>query len=340
MKKAFSFVIGLAAVLLLISWNAPVANAWCDPGELLCGAIVDSNMTQGHDDISDYNCNSSHWNGRAHVYRVYASEDSLLITLNWSASNDDRLRLFLLADCNQNHCLADGADTIAINVTPGQDYWIIVESKRDNNVAYELQVICSDHPLPVQLTAFDAVSTSDGVQLTWSVASEVNNSHFEIEREQPDVTPWEHVGTITGRGTNPTEQTYTFVDHNVAPETAYIYRLFTVDNSGSRQVAGTATVNSDALPPTTLASGFELIGNYPNPFNPSTTIRFDVAEQMQLSLDIFDVTGRLISTLASGMFETGMHEFSFDASTHPSGVYFARLSGETDSQLLKMVLMK
>ena len=111
-------------------------------------------MSQGHDDISSYNCDNNSWNGRAHVYRIFHDGDSLWITLDWNAAYEDRLRLFLLTDCNQNHCIADDAHLIAIHAVAG-DYWIIVESKRDNSVPYTLRVYCGDHPLAVELTSFD-----------------------------------------------------------------------------------------------------------------------------------------------------------------------------------------
>jgi hypothetical protein len=341
MKIVLKHLVGTAALLLIMGWSIPVAHAWCDPGDLVCGAIVDSNVTLGHDDINTYNCTgSTHWNGKAHVYRIYPTEDSLLITLNWSAPDEDRLHLFLLTDCNASHCIAEDADTIAAAVTPGQDYWIIVDSKRDNTVHYTLRVICSDHPLPVEMTSFDAVMNGGQVDLTWTVASELNNSGFDIEREQPDVAPWEHIGFVAGRGTSSSAATYHFTDANVTPQTPYIYRLISVDINGVRASLGTASVNRDRIGEPALVSGFELNGNYPNPFNPSTTIRFEVAESMPLSLDVFDISGRFVTELASGVFEVGSHEISFDGSATPSGVYFARLTGETQSQLLKMVLLK
>ncbi len=342
MKKTLNALFALIALAALVSLTAPSAYAWCDPIELACGDTITGTTQHGHDDVANYNCLAdTNYNGKADVYRVYASHDSMLILLDWDAPNADRLRLFVLYDCNANHCIATDPHSLALDVTPGEDYWIIVDAKRDNNFPYTLTVICSDHPLPVELTSFDAVPSAEGVNLTWTVASELNNSHFEIAREQPDVTPWEQIGVVEGRGTAPSAYTYTFMDRSAAAGTAYIYRLFAVDNSGFREVVGHATVNAENLPDeSALVTGFELQSNFPNPFNPSTTIKFDVAEAMQLTLDIYDVTGRLMSTLASGMFDAGSHEINFDAAVYPSGVYFARLTSAQESQMIKMMLMK
>jgi len=335
------FLFVAAAIIVWVGYLAPSAHAWCDPIDLPCGASISGTSLEGHDDISDYNCDSDHWYGKADVYRVYASYDSMLITLDWSAPNDDRLRMFVLSDCNQNHCIADDAHFLALDVEVGQDYWIIVESKRDNNVAYTLTIVCSDHPLPVELTSFAAVPATDGVHLSWVVASELNNSYFEIDREQPDVSPWEQVGTVNGRGTAPSAASYAYIDPAPTAGATYDYRLLAVAEDGFREVVGHASVTmGSANTDPALVTGFKLQGNYPNPFNPSTMIRFDVAEAMPLTLDIYDVTGRLTTTLASGVFAAGPHEVMFDAAAYPSGVYFARLASESQKQMFKMMLMK
>ena len=72
---------------------------------------------------------------------------------------------------------------------------------------------------------------------------------------------------------------------------------------------------------------FELENNYPNPFNPTTTIRFRVQEATHLTLKVFDVTGKLVDTLADQFFEVGVYESTWDAKLFnnadaPSGIYF------------------
>ncbi|MBU0507227.1 T9SS type A sorting domain-containing protein [bacterium] len=79
---------------------------------------------------------------------------------------------------------------------------------------------------------------------------------------------------------------------------------------------------------------------YPNPFNPSTTIFFDFPRATRARLCVFDVTGRLITTLADEHFTAGSHALSFDGSALPSGIYFAQLRTENHHQTAKLVLMK
>jgi hypothetical protein len=82
-----------------------------------------------------------------------------------------------------------------------------------------------------------------------------------------------------------------------------------------------------------------LVGNYPNPFNPTTTIRYQVAEDTFVSLKIYDVLGREVRTLVDGFVKAGSHETVFDASDLVSGVYAYRLvtNSTTDIKMLTLV---
>lgn len=87
---------------------------------------------------------------------------------------------------------------------------------------------------------------------------------------------------------------------------------------------------------------FVLHQNYPNPFNPTTTITYDLATAGNLTLEVFDVLGRKVATLASGVQLAGKHAYSFNASQYrlASGVYFYRLSANGFSETKKLLLMK
>ena len=89
-----------------------------------------------------------------------------------------------------------------------------------------------------------------------------------------------------------------------------------------------------------MPSNYALEASYPNPFNPSTTIRFDLPEQAQVRLVVFDVLGRQISVLLGGTYEAGTHEVVFDASDLPSGMYLYRLETPEGSFVRTMLLAK
>lgn len=94
-----------------------------------------------------------------------------------------------------------------------------------------------------------------------------------------------------------------------------------------------------------IAESFQLMQNYPNPFNPSTTIRFSLPYSGQVSLKVFDITGREMKTLVNGNLGSGTYSARFDSYGLASGTYFYSLivndiSGARYSETKKMVLIK
>ena len=85
---------------------------------------------------------------------------------------------------------------------------------------------------------------------------------------------------------------------------------------------------------------YSLDQNYPNPFNPSTTINFSVPQNSQVTLKIYDVLGKEVSTLINQVVPAGNHEVQFDATGLPSGVYFYNLTAGNFVENKKMMLMK
>jgi hypothetical protein len=79
---------------------------------------------------------------------------------------------------------------------------------------------------------------------------------------------------------------------------------------------------------------------YPNPFNPVTTLDFTLPTSGMVVVKVYDVTGRLATTLANRFFPQGQHHITFDGSGLPSGIYFARLQGTAGFAMRKLLLVK
>lgn len=80
--------------------------------------------------------------------------------------------------------------------------------------------------------------------------------------------------------------------------------------------------------------------NYPNPFNPLTSIRFDLNQSRFVSLIVYDVKGNRVQSLVEGKLNAGRYEIQWDATNHPSGVYFYRMNAGAYSETRKMILVK
>ena len=85
---------------------------------------------------------------------------------------------------------------------------------------------------------------------------------------------------------------------------------------------------------------FSILSNYPNPFNPTTTIQFSVNTRTIASLGIYDISGKLIDTLVRGDVEAGEHEVIWNAFNHSSGIYFVELTSGKNRSVQKLVLLK
>lgn len=102
---------------------------------------------------------------------------------------------------------------------------------------------------------------------------------------------------------------------------------------------GLAT-SSEEEPVTDVPAQFELKQNYPNPFNPTTNISFGLPERSNITLKVYDMLGREVATVYSGVKAQGFHTVQFDASALSSGIYLYRLVSDFGTISKKMTLLK
>ena len=128
----------------------------------------------------------------------------------------------------------------------------------------------------------------------------------------------------------------------------FVWESDTLVNMTEEEYYGTApdmgafesqyTVGIDPL--SIFPSTFSLNPAYPNPFNPSTTISYSVETNGRLSLQIYDIAGRLVETLVNGITEPGIYTVKWDASGYSSGVYFVQLQTKIFVKTQKLILLK
>ncbi|CAN0541421.1 unnamed protein product, partial [Laminaria digitata] len=87
---------------------------------------------------------------------------------------------------------------------------------------------------------------------------------------------------------------------------------------------------------TGLPEMYQLHGNYPNPFNPSTTIRFDLPQSGSVQIDVFNTLGQHVHTLVDQQLEAGTHTMQADLKAFASGIYFLRMQAGGFVQTRKM----
>lgn len=87
-------------------------------------------------------------------------------------------------------------------------------------------------------------------------------------------------------------------------------------------------------------TAYKLLQNFPNPFNPSTRIRYTIPEQAKVSLKVFNVLGQEVATLVNEEQTVGNYVALFEANKLATGVYFYRLQAGSFTQVKKMLLLK
>jgi hypothetical protein len=121
------------------------------------------------------------------------------------------------------------------------------------------------------------------------------------------------------------------ISYQGARRDTVVSTFFTVD---CRQDAVEISLNVE------IPTDFFLSQNFPNPFNPSTQIRFGVPHAADITIEIFDILGRKVATVLAQTMQPGIHSALWDCSTCPSGMYMIRMQAGDRVMLKKMLLMK
>ena len=213
---------------------------------------------------------------------------------------------------------------------------------------YALGANNNDASLPVELTSFDLLETrNDGITLQWVTESEINNLGFNLDRKTP-ITGWSQIASyvthppLQGQGSVSHQTIYTFTDNTVLDNESYDYRLSDVDYNGnieyhSLQLMGVSSSN--------IPEQFILYPNYPNPFNPVTTIRYDLSKESFVDITIYDMLGNVVYNLVNTNQSHGYKSIQWNATNNQgepvsAGVYLYKIQAGNFVDTKKMILLK
>ena len=200
-----------------------------------------------------------------------------------------------------------------------------------------------DTPLPVTLSSFTGIFENNLPTLYWETESESDNMGWNIYRAissnlgQAFIL---NINTVPGNGTTTEPSYYSFIDeYEVQDNFTYWYWLESISASGDTEMFGpvalTIPLDNNYIQEIPMAT--ELYQNFPNPFNPNTSISFDIKEGETGVLSIYNIKGQLI---VAKEFETGNHSYTWDARERSSGIYLYKLKTNSYSKLIKMLLVK
>jgi hypothetical protein len=203
-------------------------------------------------------------------------------------------------------------------------------------VAY-YQTIVTDDILTAPTAPSNLVATpvsANSIEVTWTDNSD-NEEGFLIQRKLTVGGTWADLTTVGADETS-------FVDGSLVTGNEYCYRIRAFNAAGN-----SAYTAEDCAIPTGIEeitsgipSEFSLFNNYPNPFNPATTIYYAVPEISYVKIKVYDALGSEVATLLADTKVAGYHSVQFDATNLQSGIYFYQLQAGNFTSTKKMILMK
>ena len=201
-----------------------------------------------------------------------------------------------------------GTDEI---LTPGQDG--TDGTKRDVNTNTTVDFGFQDEILPVELLGFRAQADKDHIDLFWSTASELNNSHFDLERSE-NGKDFKAIARIQGQGTTLEQHDYSYEDDKAIPGVLYYYRLKQVDIDGQFEYSEIRTAQLEAVEHDMTL--------YPNPIGQESMlqVRF-YAEDISSHFMVMDIHSRVVLEVKEDLNASGWNTIQIDISSLADGTY-------------------
>jgi|GEM_PF-2031866 len=204
-----------------------------------------------------------------------------------------------------------------------------------------------DASLPVELSSYAVKQQGNTILIEWTTESEENHLGFILEKQVHGEMIWQSVASyvtdqgLAAQGNGSESRDYSVIDRDIQSGLTYLYRLSEVDRDNRVTALEVITLETEAMPEET-----RLKPPYPNPFNPCTRIRYEIADETKVSITVYDLLGRKICRVVAGELHTAGHYFKYwngrDACGMkvPSGAYFIRLTAGDVVKIQKVVLTK
>jgi hypothetical protein len=197
--------------------------------------------------------------------------------------------------------------------------------------------------VPAELAAFGGSVLEQGVKLNWTTTSQTNNAGWMVMRSADGITYEVVSDLLPGAGTSDAVLNYGFEDNSLPSVEAVYYRLDQVDLDGA--------IHSSAPIEVVLGARFLNLPTefgtrvFPNPFNPATTIAYDLPSDSAVSIVIYGALGQEVRRLVTEQKSAGRYTIQWDALDNfgrsvGSGVYIAKIEAGQFSASQKMLLLK
>ncbi len=189
-------------------------------------------------------------------------------------------------------------------------------------------------PVPVELTSLTAGLDNGLTHLAWSTESETVNAGFGIQRRHASDAAWTEIGFVPGAGTTSGMHRYTFIDRDPARPGTTEYRLAQRDLDGTETLSHTVSVTAAAPARPAITSVF------PSPIHGVSTVQVSLAEAGPMMVEVINVLGQRVATLADGVYSAGTHALHIDGSAPAPGLYLIRMSTAAGTSVLPVQTLR
>ncbi|MBN1559367.1 T9SS type A sorting domain-containing protein, partial [candidate division KSB1 bacterium] len=200
--------------------------------------------------------------------------------------------------------------------------------------------------LPVELSAFTARAVDDYILLQWRTESEKDTRGFNVLRAQVRDGNYERINAalIAAAGYSSSPIDYQYSDRRVQAGVIYYYKLEQIDVNGGVSHYGPVQVILTGVQEETMPASFVLHDNFPNPFNPHTTIKFELPTDEFVTLEIYNIAGVKVRTLIQALYSAGVHAAPWDGANDDgdkvsSGAYLYKITAGAFVKNSKMMLL-
>jgi hypothetical protein len=327
-----------------------------NPGDLCADPIVINQRSwSGHYELCNY-CNDydlepcTGWPSNAPdmVFELELQQDNGFLRAIVTPTTCWDISLAVISQCGffySSSCL-DGEDDQSsgyveaayLTGLPAVTYYIVVSGYQTDCGPFDI-LVASDCELPVELVSFEAAPGNQEARLTWVTASETNNDHFYLLRSTDRIN-YARVSNDIPATNSANGHSYSYLDPGLINGTTYYYKLVDVDINGVETVNTIIAEATPSLEHSISPTEYGLRQNFPNPFNPKTTIAYDIKEDGLVTLAVYDIMGREVISLVNEEKAAGSYSLTFDASKLASGIYLYRLRVNGFSDMKKMVVLK
>jgi len=207
--------------------------------------------------------------------------------------------------------------------------------------------VFGDEPLPVTLSEFTLSQYYNEILIAWTTQSESNTYRWNIYRGETENAIAENNvilvndGIIEAAGSSTQPISYTYFDEEIEIGKTYWYYLESIELDGYTEILDVRSITVDDVPELRT----ELLGNYPNPFNPTTAIKFSLREDSNVALDIYNIKGQIVASWKPEHFDSGINQIiwngkDLNGKKVSSGIYYYKMKiGDKDFSS-KMLLLK